>query len=59
VNCWYQKVHLFKIYRYLANKAAQNNSTNVEIPTYIDTANNYESLSHNRTRDNVYSGIII
>jgi hypothetical protein len=54
VNCWSL---LFKIYRYLANKATQNISANVEIPTYIESANNYESLNHNRTRDTVYSGI--
>ncbi|XP_060553941.1 cell death abnormality protein 1-like [Ruditapes philippinarum] len=57
--------------RYLASKTPQDNKHNVEIPTYYNTrtdfgavnaesadvTNNYESLSNNRTTDNLYNDL--
>ncbi|XP_060555744.1 multiple epidermal growth factor-like domains protein 10 [Ruditapes philippinarum] len=57
--------------RYLASKTPKDNRRNVEIPTYYNTrtdfgavntesaevTNNYESLSNNRTTDNVYNDL--
>ncbi|XP_060588977.1 multiple epidermal growth factor-like domains protein 10 [Ruditapes philippinarum] len=57
--------------RFLASKTPKENRRNVEIPTYYNTrtdfgavntesaevTNNYESLSNNRTTDNVYNDL--